>query len=120
MGRTLTIRVQASTYSEDEVRRRWPRLWNLAFEEHQPAFPCPMRGVLELVQALDDLRHFGRWDAGSSDVAAVLQKGVPAAVAARRNLEDALSRWDVHAALAATDAVEDALDLLERQMPPMA
>lgn len=120
MGRTLTIRVQACTYSEDEVRRRWPRLWHLAFEEHHPRFPCPMRGVLELVQALDDLRQFGRWDARSGDVEEVLHKGIPAVVSARRDLEDALSRWDVRAAVAATDAVEDALDLVERQMPRMA
>lgn len=114
MGRVLTVRVQASTFREDDVRRAWPRLWHLAFEAHQPAFPCAMRGVLELVRAVDDLRQFVRLEA---EVTAALEAGLPAVLAAWRALEDALGRWDVRAALAATDALEDALDHLERQMP---
>ncbi len=114
MGRVLMVRVQASTFREEEVRRNWPRLWRLAFEVHRPAFPCAVQGVLELVQALEDLGQFGRLE---PEVDAALQQDMPALIAARRSLEEALSRWDVRAAQAATDAVEDALDSLERQMP---
>jgi len=114
MGRILTIRVQALTFFPEEVRRQWPKLWQLAFERHRPAFPCPHQGVLELVQAVEDARQFGSVD---KDEARALAQGMPAVLAARRSLEQTLGDWDVRGAVAATDALEDALDLVEQQMP---
>jgi hypothetical protein len=114
MGRILTIRVQAVTFSPEEVRRQWPKLWGVAFERHRPVFPCPHQGVLELVQAVDDARHFGSVE---KEEALVLAQGMPAVLAARRSLERALSDWDVRGAVAATDTLEDALDYVEQQMP---
>ncbi|MFO7817616.1 MAG: hypothetical protein ACQES5_01510 [Thermodesulfobacteriota bacterium] len=58
MGRVLQIRVMAYTYSEKEVKNRWPSLFALAFEEGQQRTDIQTRGVLELISVLADKSRF--------------------------------------------------------------
>ncbi len=115
MGRTLQIRVSASTFDPAEVERRWPRLVALAFSPVAvkiPALPPETRGVLELVVHLADRLEIGLLP---EEAARELADGIKQAAAARARLEAELGEWNAKAANTATDEIEDALDELESQ-----
>ena len=113
MGRTLQIRVSATTFDPAEVERRWPRLSALAFSPVAvkiPALPQETRGVQELVTHLADRLEIGMLPV---EAASVLAGGIKKAAAARARLEAELADWNAKAANTATDQIEDALDELE-------
>jgi len=115
MGRTLQIRVSATTFDPAEVERRWPRLVALAFSPVAvkiPALPPETRGVLELVSHLADRLEIGMLP---DEALRELTDGIRKAAAARDRLEAELGEWNARAANAATDEIEDALDELESQ-----
>jgi len=115
MGRTLQVRVSASTFDPAEVQRRWPRLSALAFSPVAvkiPALPPETRGVLELVTHLADRLEIGMLP---EEALRELADGISKAAAARARLEAELGEWNAKGANAATDAIEDALDELEAQ-----
>lgn len=115
MGRTLQIRVSATTFDPAEVERRWPRLSALAFSPVAvkiPALPPETRGVQELVVHLADRLEIGLLP---EEAARELASGIKKAAAARARLEAELGEWNAKAANAATDEIEDALDDLESQ-----
>ncbi|NCD26087.1 MAG: formin-like protein 18 [Deltaproteobacteria bacterium] len=114
MGRVLQVRVSAFTYSEDDVRKAWPVLWRWAFEETKPGFPHEMKGVLELVRALEDLYRFGDIPSALREV---LEKDLPRAVRGVEALEQELGNWNARGANTATDAIEDSLTELEKHAP---
>jgi hypothetical protein len=113
MGKVLQIRVYAYTYNEEDVRKAWPRLWSLAFEETKPGFPYEMAGVLELVRALDDLYQFGVMPEAFRTVVA---SGLPKVVKAVEELQRHLADWNPQAANQASDRIEEGLGELERQV----
>jgi hypothetical protein len=113
MGKILQIRVYAYTYNEEDVRKTWPRLWSLAFEETKPGFPYEMAGVLELVRALDDLYQFGVMPEAFRTVVA---SGLPKVVQAVEELQRHLADWNPQAANQASDQIEEGLGELERQV----
>ena len=113
MGKVLQVRVSAYTYSEDDVRKTWPVLWNLAFEENTPGFPHEMKGVLELVRALDDLYQFGDV---SGAVREALAEGLAGVVKEVQEMQKQLADWDPKAANQATDRLEDGLSRLEKRI----
>ncbi|PKN09253.1 MAG: hypothetical protein CVU73_04950 [Deltaproteobacteria bacterium HGW-Deltaproteobacteria-8] len=115
MGRTLQIRVSASTFDPVEVERRWPRLSALAFSPVAvkiPALPPETRGVQELVVHLADRLEIGMLP---DEAARELADGIRKAASSRARLEAELAEWNAKAANAATDEIEDALDELEAQ-----
>lgn len=115
MGRTLQVRVSASTFDPAEVERRWPRLVALAFSPVAvkiPALPPETRGVLKLVTHLADRLEIGLLP---EEALRELADGIGKAAAARAKLEAELGEWNARAANAATDEIEDALDELEAQ-----
>jgi hypothetical protein len=113
MGKVLQVRVYAYTYNEEDVRKTWPRLWSLAFEETKPGFPYEMAGVLELVRALDDLYQFGVMPEAFRTVVA---SGLPKVVKAVEDLQRHLADWNPQAANQASDRIEEGLGELERQV----
>ena len=112
MGKVLQVRVYAYTYDEADVRKAWPRLWSLAFEETKPGFPYEMAGVLELVRALDDLYQFGVLPEATR---AVLAAGLPKVVKGVETLQRRLADWNPQAANEASDQIEEGLGELEKQ-----
>ena len=113
MGKVLQVRVYAYTYNEEGVRKTWPRLWSLAFEETKPGFPYEMAGVLELVRALDDLYQFGVMPEAFRTVVA---SGLPKVVKAVEDLQRHLADWNPQAANQSSDEIEEGLGELERQV----
>lgn len=113
MGRVLQVRVLAYTYAEDDVRKAWPLLWKLAFEDTTPGFPHEMKGVLELVRALDDLYQFG--DVPDT-VRSLLEEGLPRVVKDVKDMQARLADWDPQAANQATDRIEEGLGELEKRV----
>ncbi len=118
MGKVLQVRVWASTYRDEDVEKAWPLLVALVWPEPfvRPVAgdilgPADRRGVLELVQALDDGLRFAGWDAPVRDA---LADRVPAIVALRDKLDAALAEWDARAANRITDELEEALDQAEK------
>lgn len=115
MGRTLQVRVSATTFDPAEVCRRWPRLSGLAFSPAAvkiPALPEERRGVLELVEHLADRLEIGMLP---EQAMAELAGGIRRAAAAREVLAAHLADWNAREANLDTDRIEDALDELEKQ-----
>lgn len=115
MGRTLQVRVSATTFDPAEVGRRWPRLTGLAFSPVAvkiPALPEERRGVLELVEHLADRLEIGMLP---DEASAELADGIRRASAAREQLAAHLADWNPREANLDTDRIEDALDELEKQ-----
>ncbi len=120
MGKFLQIRLLAFTWRPEDLEEAWPRLLALAWPEPPytpsvlPPGPKAPRGVLELVEALDDRRRFGAW---SKDRKAALGPGIDAAVACKARLEAALADWNPALANACSEELEDALTSLEALAP---
>ncbi|NCC25463.1 MAG: hypothetical protein EOM25_09770 [Deltaproteobacteria bacterium] len=115
MGRMLQIRVMATTYSEDDVRRAWPKLFELAFPPGSPLPATKIRGVLELVRSLGDLHLFS--DDLPTEARLAMDEHFPKIAVLRDGLEKNLADWKAGEANAYSDRLEDAIDLLEADMP---
>ena len=114
MGKVLQVRVYAYTFSENDVREVWPRLWTLAFEDNTPGFPHDMKGVHELVRALDDLYQFGNVGEHLRDF---LSGRLPALKEAVADLGQSLADWNPKRANELTDAIEDVLTEMNTNLP---
>ncbi len=127
MGRILTIRLSAVTYSEEDVFRAWPRLCDLAWpgkgqvfsdgwKPNPESFAPPVaadrvrRGVVELANALLEESRLGDWD---DTVQNSLRPELASLEKAVRQLETALADWQPQAANLASNSIEDSLDALE-------
>lgn len=132
MGRILTIRLSAVTYNTEEVFRAWPNccalawpgkgeasggVWRPAFVSANLAPPVaadvPRYSVQELVRDLLEEYEFGDWDSTLKSRVAADMDDLRKAF---EMLASALADWKPQPANAATDAVEDALDKLEREV----
>lgn len=130
MGRILTIRLTAATYDENEVFQTWPKLCSLAWPGkgevangvwRRTVLPAALQapqgtprqrgGVLELAGALSDQARFGAWLPAQKEQ---LRDGLARLAAAGEELEIALADWQGQAAHKASNALEDALDDMER------
>ncbi|SIN69526.1 hypothetical protein [Halodesulfovibrio marinisediminis] len=113
MGKVLQVRVWASTYSEDEVKEAWPRLYELAFPKEQQRYVAKA-GVIEMIETLVDACRFADW---SDELKAYAKEPLDAIFALRQELEEALSEWNPQKANQLTDKIEDALSDLEKDLP---
>ncbi len=130
MGRILAIRLSAVTYDEAEVFRAWPSLCALAWPgvgemrggEWKPAavsaaLAAPVaaqparRGVVELARALAEEAALGDWPDARKKA---LENDLNALEKQLGALEKALGDWQPQAAHAASTALEDILDGIER------
>jgi hypothetical protein len=107
MGRLLQVRVSAWTYSEDEVRKAWPSLWKLAWQDSSV---IPKKGVMELADAVFDAVRAGLIPDAQ---AKALRKDAEKADKLRLAVEKALGDWQPGEADKLTYALEDTLDALE-------
>lgn len=129
MGRILTIRLSAVTYNEEDVFRAWPALCALAWPGQgdrasvgwrpKPTLFAPpgapeakRRGVQDLARDFLEEFHFGDMEDGMK---ARLKSGTAELEKAIASLEKNLEDWQPQAANTASNAVEDALDTLEKQ-----
>lgn len=106
MGKILQIRVSATTFDPDQVKKRWPNLFKMAWGEESPG---PNRGVLELAATLADRKRLGML----SDAASMAQD-IDKAEALGESLEAALGDWQAAKANEISDRLEDQLDELEK------
>ena len=117
MGRNLFIRVSAVSYSEETVRKDWPRLCALVRPGDDP-FPvlphaaAPL-GVMELLRELPEVQPILEDPARREALAPFL----PRLAHLLEMMEYALGERDVHKAHALTNDVEDALDEAEKAQP---
>lgn len=107
MGRLLQIRVSAWTFSEDDVEKTWPRLWNLVWPEPKV---IPYKGVMELTEAVFDGARAGLL---TKEVREALGEKADQAEALRQEIETALVDRDPRKADKLTYELEDCLDALE-------
>ena len=114
MGRIFQIRVMAYTYSEEDVRKRWPELFKLAFgkEKEGPA-GSRGRGVLELAQVLEDKQKFADLE---DKIREALKEPVQDLHQKILRLESSLSERNPQEADKISYELEDILDGLERKI----
>ena len=111
MGKTLQIRVTATTYDPDEVYRQWPGLSKLAWGDRRFTEARAV-GVRELTAVLEDKWKFGEeWPRELKDL---VGKAVPRLRELDAFLEDALADRRADKADGISYELEDALDELER------
>ena len=116
MGRHLQVIVTAYTYRPEDIEKVWPRLHHLAWGAVPATGPQPKKGVLELVEALDDALLFGKHP---KEVKAALEPRLAVAKSRKRSLENALADWKPGEANALSDQLEDVLAELETLAPPV-
>lgn len=116
MGKYLQVIVTAYTYKPEDVERAWPRLHHLAWGAVPATGPQPKKGVLELVDALDEALAFGKHP---KEVKAALEKPLAVAKSRKRSLENALADWKPAEANAFSNQLEDALAELEPLATPV-
>ncbi|OIQ51453.1 hypothetical protein BerOc1_03406 [Pseudodesulfovibrio hydrargyri] len=107
MGRLLQVRVSAWTYSEDEVRKAWPSLWKLAWQD---SGAIPRKGVMELADAVFDAVRAGLIP---DNQVKALKADAEKADELRQAIEKALGDWRPGEADKLTYALEDTMDALE-------
>lgn len=107
MGRLLQVRVSAWTYSEDEVRKAWPSLWKLAWQDSSA---IPKKGVLELADAVFDAVRAGLIP---DDQAKALKDDAEKVDKLRLAIEKALGEWKPGEADKLIYQLEDTMDALE-------
>ena len=107
MGRLLQVRVSAWTYSEDEVRKTWPSLWKLAWQDSDA---IPKKGVMELADAIFDAVRAGLIP---DDQAKALKENAEKADTLRQAIEKALGEWKPGEADKRIYELEDTMDALE-------
>jgi hypothetical protein len=124
MSRVLFLRVSAKTYDETEVPATWPMLYaavwpdgELAWEDSPAKLarglaPRYDHGVLELADALVEAARF----ADASDRLSSLKNGAQTLERLRGELDDALGDRNVAGAQKLCDAIEEALDGLEKTL----
>jgi hypothetical protein len=103
----LQVRVSAWTYSEDEVRKTWPSLWKLAWQDSDA---IPKKGVLELADAIFDAVRAGLIP---DDQAKALKENAEKADTLRQAIEKALGEWKPGEADKRIYELEDTMDALE-------
>lgn len=108
MGKVLQIRVSAVTWNEDLVEEYWPNLVRLA---GSVPVKSEERGVFELVRRLDEGLRFMKWSEARK---LGMGPGIREAARLKAEIEAALADWEPRKANALSDALEDALDALER------
>lgn len=111
MGKILQIRVSAWTYKEEDVLVTWPNLVSLTWST--PPYYGEKRGVLELVDALENQLSFGGW---SETVKRTLQQGIHEVVQTKKKLELALANWKPEEANTLSNIVEDQLTELNQNV----
>ena len=120
MGRNLFIRVSAVTYSEEAVRKSWPRLCGLVWPEDGPGAPSayvqalmgmPGKGVMELAHALAEGQALA-----DEPIKTQLAPFAAKLASLLRDMETALGDRNAQAAHALANNVEDTLDDAEKAL----
>ena len=114
MGDLLQIRVIAWTYGPEDAEKYWPRLFQLAWPD-QAKPPMSKRGVLETVEALDQMRALGLWP--DLALSALLGEEIRQLVKIKTALEDALGEWRPSEANKLSVELENAMIKLEHKLP---
>lgn len=111
MGKILQIRVSAWTYREEDVDITWPNLVALTWPT--PPYNGEKRGVLELVDSLENQLSFGDW---STTIKNTLHKRIQNLVQTKKKLELALADWKPKEANFLSNILEDQLTELDQEI----
>lgn len=111
MGKILQIRVSAWTYREEDVAITWPNLVALTWPT--PPYHGEKRGVLELVDSLENQLAFGDW---STTIKNTLHQGIQHLVQTKKKLELALADWKPEEANGLSNILEDQLTELNQEV----
>ena len=119
MGKHLQIRVSAATFRPEDIKKAWPALHAIAWPDPPPAdTPAgPLfatRGVLELVEALDNGRRFHSWP---KELVELTRDGIDTCLALKDRLEQALADWKPAEANTLSDELEERLAELDKSVP---
>lgn len=111
MGKILQIRVSAWTYREEDVAITWPNLTELTWPT--PPYHGEKRGVLELVDSLENQLSFGDWP---TTIKNTLHQGIQSLVQTKKKLELALADWKPKEANDLSNILEDQLTELNQKV----
>lgn len=114
MGDYLQIRVSAWTYAPDKAADAWSVLYQLAWPKSSDQ-PQNKRGVLELVEALDQMRALGLWP--NPKLGELINPAVKNIVEIKKALEAELADWQPGKANKLSYQLEEALEKLNDQVP---
>ncbi len=111
MGKLLYIRVNASTYDETKVRKEFPTLCELVWNEKDSYIPAAQFfGVLELIATLHEALEYANFP---QELVNLLKNEVQELVILKENLSKAITSWEVREADKITYDIEEKLQVLE-------
>ncbi len=114
MGNILYIRVSASTYNEDDVKKHFPLLHKLAWRDDDRYIPASQRyGVLELIATVQDVLDFAQIDI---EVKNFLMADWKTLCEMKKELEQYVLEWKPHKASELTYTIEEKLAEIEKNL----
>ncbi len=114
MGKILLIRVNAVTHNEDDVKKYYPSLFNLAWNEKDKYIPASQRyGVLELITTLNESLQYANW---SEETKELLQIDISHLAELKDNLQKLILDWKPAEANTLSFTIEEMLESLESKV----
>ncbi len=114
MGNILYVRVSASTFKEEDVKKYYPCLHALAWNKEDKYIPASQRyGLLELIATIKDVLDFTPLDA---EIKGIIEKDWPLIVDAKEELNQEILDWQAHKANELTFKIEEMLTQVEKNL----
>ncbi len=114
MGNILYIRLNASTYNEEDVKKFFPCLHALAWHKDDKYIRASQSyGVLELISSLQDVLEFGNI---KEEIKSIIADDWLVLCEMKKELEQDVLNWEPHKANELTYKIEEMLKAVEKNL----
>ena len=115
MGNILYVRLTVNTFDEKEVKKNFPSLYGLAWNEKDRYIPASQKfGLLELIDSLKDALDYADWI--ETDTKEIIYDDVLSLVQMKKDLQELILEWKVKEAHDLTYAIEDLFYSIEKKL----
>lgn len=112
MGNILLVKVTATTFDEKEVKKRYPKLSALVWNEKDKYIPASQYyGILDLITSLEQSLQYASWE---EEVKSLLSSPIQELSKMKKELDKLILDWKPKEANPLTYSIEEKLDELEK------
>ncbi len=112
MGDLLVVRVNATTFEDDAVKKRYPSLHKLAWPEHDNYIPASQRfGIIELIKTLEEAVEYALWSDKTKNLLSPLIGEISSL---QKIFQKHILSWEPKEANTLSFQIEEKLDELEK------
>ncbi len=112
MGDLLIVRVNATTFEEKGLKKRYPLLTKLAWPPSDSFIPAHQQyGVAELITTLDEAMQYADWNLSTKKL---LADSIEKVVRLLKEFQGHILSWEPKEANTLSFTIEEALDEMEK------